>query len=48
MRRIALPWKVFAVVAAVFSASCCAGAGKRRTWVSGVGDDAHPCSRTAP
>ena len=28
---------------------CCAvGAQSTRTWVSGVGDDANPCSRTAP
>ena len=25
-----------------------AGAQASRTWVSGVGDDANPCSRTAP
>jgi hypothetical protein len=24
------------------------GAQSNRTWVSGVGDDANPCSRTAP
>jgi hypothetical protein len=24
------------------------GAGHARTWVSGVGDDVNPCSRTAP
>src|SRR3974377_1281692 len=24
------------------------GGGTTRTWVSGVGDDANPCSRTAP
>jgi hypothetical protein len=33
-------------VAAVFSTSAFAQA--TRTWVSGVGDDANPCSRTAP
>jgi len=33
-------------VAAIFSTSAFAQA--TRTWVSGVGDDANPCSRTAP
>ena len=32
----------------VFAASICASAQASRTWVSGVGDDANPCSRTAP
>jgi len=37
----------FALVAALaFTAQ--AGAQATRTWVSGVGDDANPCSRTAP
>ena len=35
---------VFVVIVAVGSA----GAQATRTWVSGVGDDANPCSRTAP
>src|SRR5690348_277038 len=47
MRRIAL------LAAAVglllpFLASAPAQAQATRTWVSGVGDDANPCSRTAP
>ncbi len=33
---------------AVVSASSFASAQATRTWVSGVGDDANPCSRTAP
>jgi len=41
-----------AVVATVIAAACCfppsAHAQATRTWVSGVGDDANPCSRTAP
>jgi len=47
MRRVSLP-----LVAAVLV--CClihavpAQAQASRTWVSGVGDDANPCSRTAP
>ena len=42
----------FAAVASVISAVCFfppfAHAQATRTWVSGVGDDANPCSRTAP
>src|SRR5882672_10400077 len=42
----------FAAVASVISAVCAfpplAHAQATRTWVSGVGDDATPCSRTAP
>src|SRR5215468_1540981 len=30
------------------SSICMADAQASRTWVSGVGDDANPCSRTAP
>src|SRR5437899_12390623 len=41
-----------AAVASVFFAFCAftplAHAQATRTWVSGVGDDANPCSRTAP
>ena len=38
-----------AVVAlALFAASTAATAQATRTWVSGVGDDVNPCSRTAP
>src|SRR3954469_3094674 len=47
MRRIAL----FAIAAGFVVpvlASAPAHAQATRTWVSGVGDDANPCSRTAP
>jgi hypothetical protein len=47
MRRIAL----LAIIAGFFFpllASAPAHAQATRTWVSGVGDDANPCSRTAP
>ena len=47
MRRIAL----FAIIVGFFLpllASAPAHAQATRTWVSGVGDDANPCSRTAP
>src|ERR1700675_2228451 len=37
---------VFAIGMAMFSMR--ANAQASRTWVSGVGDDANPCSRTAP
>ncbi len=45
MRRIAL----FAIVAGLFvSMLASAQAQATRTWISGVGDDANPCIRTAP
>src|SRR5438309_4051308 len=44
MRKIALS---LTVLAALFCATS-AHAQASRTWVSGVGDDANPCSRTAP
>jgi hypothetical protein len=37
-----------AVVACTFIGASVASAQATRTWVSGVGDDANPCSRTAP
>jgi hypothetical protein len=37
-----------AVASALFAFSAPAHAQAPRTWVSGVGDDANPCSRTAP
>ena len=47
MRRIVL--MALAIVSLVpFLASAPANAQATRTWVSGVGDDANPCSRTAP
>src|SRR3982750_954931 len=47
MRRIAL--LAFAVgMVLPFVGSAPAHAQATRTWVSGVGDDANPCSRTAP
>src|SRR5882672_8903878 len=47
MRRIALLALVVGFVAP-FLASVPAQAQATRTWVSGVGDDVNPCSRTAP
>ncbi len=37
-----------AAVAALMLGTSLAHAQATRTWVSGVGDDANPCSRTAP
>src|SRR6201988_3525069 len=47
MRRIALLAAAVGLVLPVL-ASAPAHAQATRTWVSGVGDDANPCSRTAP
>jgi hypothetical protein len=47
MRRTALAITVVALLASVALPSA-ASAQATRTWVSGVGDDANPCSRTAP
>src|SRR5438046_1808950 len=44
--RLALRVSLFAVVISAFAALAQAQA--TRTWVSGVGDDVNPCSRTAP
>jgi hypothetical protein len=43
--RLAFPG---ALVSIILLAAAPAGAQASRTWVSGVGDDANPCSRTAP
>src|SRR5262245_16476970 len=42
-----LPFLATLLIAAVFNVDS-AQAQATRTWVSGVGDDANPCSRTAP
>src|SRR5215467_7029717 len=41
-------FKTIAAVAVVVFTCALASAQATRTWVSGVGDDANPCSRTAP
>src|SRR4051795_6752110 len=46
LRRILL--SLAAVAAVVSLGAGAAQAQATRTWVSGVGDDANPCSRTAP
>ncbi len=47
MNRIRLSLSAAALLAA-FAAAPAAQAQATRTWVSGVGDDVNPCSRTAP
>ncbi len=47
MRRL-LAWLPILCVAVMTLASPAAHAQATRTWVSGVGDDVNPCSRTAP
>lgn len=46
LTRVFAALAAFATVALLFAAPASAQA--TRTWVSGVGDDANPCSRTAP
>src|SRR5881398_100573 len=48
MRKLMLPLSVAATLLVIFLSSSDAQAQATRTWVSGVGDDANPCSRTAP
>lgn len=45
---MSLHWIRACLVVAVFAAPGVAHAQATRTWVSGVGDDVNPCSRTAP
>src|SRR6202011_469935 len=47
MRRLMF-FALFAMAACFCAMSSAAQAQATRTWVSGVGDDANPCSRTAP
>lgn len=48
MRKIASPLHVLGLVVVLGLYSTPAQAQATRTWVSGVGDDVNPCSRTAP
>ncbi len=48
MARLHLTVSVSALFTAVLAFASLAEAQATRTWVSGVGDDANPCSRTAP
>src|ERR1700710_608371 len=48
MQHVKSIWAAVAVASSLFAISAPAHAQAPRTWVSGVGDDANPCSRTAP
>jgi hypothetical protein len=48
MRKCLLPLSVLVIPLLIYLSSSAAQAQATRTWVSGVGDDANPCSRTAP
>jgi len=48
MRKIILPLSISVIMLVAFLLSGAAQAQATRTWVSGVGDDANPCARTAP
>ena len=48
MNKFRFTIKVLAIATFMFAFASIAQAQASRTWVSGVGDDANPCSRTAP
>ena len=48
MNKFRLTINVLAIAIFMFALASMAQAQATRTWVSGVGDDANPCSRTAP
>jgi hypothetical protein len=48
MNKFRFTIKVLAIATFIFAFASIAQAQASRTWVSGVGDDANPCSRTAP
>jgi hypothetical protein len=48
MNKFNLAFRIFSLVGLFFAFSVIADAQATRTWVSGVGNDANPCSRTAP
>src|SRR4051812_38831909 len=48
MNKFRFTIQMLAVAIFVFAFASMAQAQATRTWVSGVGDDANPCSRTAP
>ena len=48
MKKTSLLLPIFGLLALVFLPTTSAQAQATRTWVSGVGDDVNPCSRTAP
>src|SRR5437868_12112001 len=48
MNKIRFTVNVFAIALFTLACATLAQAQATRTWVSGVGDDVNPCSRTAP
>src|SRR5215204_3293140 len=48
MSKFRFTIKVLAIATFMFATVSIAQAQASRTWVSGIGDDANPCSRTAP
>src|ERR1051325_9180115 len=48
MKKFKFTIQVLTVAAFIFAVASMAQAQATRTWVSGVGDDVNPCSRTAP
>ncbi len=48
MVNIGAPFRLFVLLTFILTLSAVAQAQATRTWVSGVGDDVNPCSRTAP
>ena len=48
MSKFRFTIKVLAIATFMFATVSIAQAQASRTWVSGVGDDVNPCSRTAP
>src|SRR5438132_9834081 len=48
MKTLRFSLKLFSFVLLTLVFAAMANAQATRTWVSGVGDDANPCSRTAP
>src|SRR3981189_1708202 len=48
MNRMRLLVNAFGLVTVMLGLTMLAAAQATRTWISGVGDDVNPCSRTAP
>src|SRR5947208_448114 len=48
MNKFRFTFNALAIAIFTFAFASMAQAQATRTWVSGVGDDANPCSRTAP
>src|SRR5215813_3659352 len=48
MRKLMLPLSIMATLLVICLWASAAQAQATRTWVSGVGSDTNPCSRTAP